>query len=83
MVIYQRRQNWGEGDFLGHLCVVKTTDGRHFVKRVRRGYAEHRYNLVSTNAEQMDDVALDWAAPVAQFLAPEQLVRFEGASLSD
>lgn len=51
-------------DFVGRECVVKLEDGRMFVKILRRGIADGYYNLESWNAPLIEDVALQWAAPV-------------------
>lgn len=50
---------------VGQLCVVKVSeDGPTLIKEVRRGYSRGRFNLLSTNAQPIEDVALDWAAPI-------------------
>ena len=49
---------------LGKDCVVKTTDGEGFVKKLVAGSKRDTYTLVSYNAAPMDSVKLLWAAPV-------------------
>ena len=47
------------------LCVVKiANDGPMMVKELRWTKTPYRYNLLSWNAEPIEDVALDWAAKV-------------------
>jgi len=47
------------------LCVVKiANDGPIMVKELRWTNKRYRYNLLSWNAETIEDVALDWAAKV-------------------
>ena len=48
-------------------CVVRTSDHRHFVKILKRGSRPGRFSLKSYNplVDDIDDVALAWAAPVA------------------
>lgn len=47
-------------------CVVKTADRRYFVKHLMRGTNRNTYRLRSYNPsfEDIDNVALEWAAPV-------------------
>lgn len=46
---------------LKELCVVKLTDGRHFIKELRKGSRPNRYNLISFNASEIEDVEIAWA----------------------
>jgi phage repressor protein C with HTH and peptisase S24 domain len=52
---------------IGLDCVVRTQDGRHFVKILKRGSRPGRFNLKSYNpvADDIEDVTLSWVAPVA------------------
>ena len=52
---------------IGLDCVIRTADGRHFVKILKRGSRPGRFNLKSYNpvVDDIEDVALAWAAPVA------------------
>lgn len=68
LAFYTRDPEHGPSDVLGHLCICKLTDGRTLLKRIKRGYSEGRYNLLSTNAEMIEDAELEWAAPVKAFL---------------
>ena len=52
---------------IGLDCVVRTAAGDHFVKILKRGTRPNRFNLKSYNpvADDIEDVAIAWAAPVA------------------
>lgn len=49
---------------IGRRAVVLVADGRVLVKSVRRGSAPGFYTLVSLNAPDIEDVVLEWAAPI-------------------
>lgn len=49
---------------LGEMCVVKLEDERVMVKTIRRGSGRALYTLVSLNAPDIEDVGLQWAAPI-------------------
>jgi repressor LexA len=49
---------------LGKECVIKLSDGSMFVKRLRNGTRPGAYTLESFNAPPMENVEIQWAAPV-------------------
>lgn len=51
-------------DLIGRECVVKLSDGRMLVKQIRRRIRGNRYDLASYNAPMIEDVEVEWAAPV-------------------
>ena len=56
---------------IDHLCIVERAgDGATFVKRLKRGYTKGCFNLISTNADMIEDVELAWAARVRDMRAP-------------
>ena len=63
-LIYAGEQTLIESDVLNKLCIVKLLDGRMLVKRLVKGSKPQRYHLISTNAPMMEDVEVEWAAPV-------------------
>lgn len=66
------RERGGESDVLGKLCVIElANDGAQLVKRVRPGYEPGKFNLISTNANPIENVGLAWAAPVLDIKPPE------------
>ncbi len=53
-------------DLIGEECVVKLTDGRIYLKILRKGSRKNLYNLESYNAPLIEDQKLEWAAPIFQ-----------------
>jgi hypothetical protein len=51
-------------DYYGKPCVVKIADGRTMLKTLKRGSLPGRYNLVSYNSPDIEDVELVWAARI-------------------
>jgi len=65
VLFYRRDQNGVPEACLNRLCIVKLADdGPVLVKELRRGYREGHFVLSSWNAPPIEDVRLDWAAPV-------------------
>ncbi len=65
LLFYTRNDDSVPVEFLGKLCVVQLADGgTRYVRRVKLGRKSGVFNLYSTNAREMEDVALLWAAPV-------------------
>lgn len=50
-------------EHLNRWCVVGMSGGCSMFRYVKRGYRPGRYNLLLTFSVNMEDVALDWAAP--------------------
>lgn len=56
---------------LGKLCLVQVAEaGPIYVKRVKLGRKPGLFNLYSTNAREIEDVKLAWAAPVLDARPP-------------
>jgi phage repressor protein C with HTH and peptisase S24 domain len=51
-------------EMIGREAVVKLSDGRIFVKIIKKGSRRNRFNLESWNASPIENVAIEWAAPV-------------------
>lgn len=49
---------------VGRRCVVRLEDERVLVKSLRRGSEKGLWTLVSLNAPDIEDVAVQWAAPI-------------------
>lgn len=64
LVFWTRDASGVPEECIGKLCVVSLTDGRMYLKRLRRGSQKHRYNLESWNAPTIENVSLEWAARV-------------------
>ncbi len=45
-------------------CVAKLADERILVKTLRRGSERGLWTLVSLNAPDIEDVVVEWAAPI-------------------
>lgn len=70
-VLYYANEHAGvSDDAVGRLCVAKTVDGTVFVKRLRRGSRKGLWRLESLNAPPIEDVKLEWAAPIIAMRAP-------------
>lgn len=57
----------GADDWTRHVgdeCVVQVSDGRVYVKVLRRGARKGTATLSSYNAADIEDVRIDWAAPI-------------------
>ena len=52
------------GELLGRECVVATSDGNMYIKRLRKGSRAGLFVLLSYNTDPILDVRLDWACPV-------------------
>ncbi len=51
-------------ELYGKECVVRTLEGALMLKIVKRGRSRSRFTLASYNAPDMEDVALETAAPI-------------------
>jgi transcriptional regulator with XRE-family HTH domain len=65
-LLFYRRENHGvPEECLNRLCIVQVAnDGPMLVKELRRGYRANRFVLASWSAPPLEDIRLDWAAPV-------------------
>ncbi|MFQ5776021.1 MAG: XRE family transcriptional regulator [Kiloniellaceae bacterium] len=65
LLFYRRDQQGVPDGCLNRLCIVKLADdGPMLAKEVRRGYRANHFVLSSWNAPPLEDVRLEWAAPV-------------------
>ncbi len=73
LLFYTRNYDGVPVECLGKLCVVQLADeGARYVKRVKLGRKPGVFNLYSTNAREMEDVPLLWAAPVLDARPPDE-----------
>ena len=71
LLFYTRDYEGVPTECLGKLCVVQLADdGPRYVKRIKPGRQNGLFNLYSTNAREMEDIALAWAAPVLDARPP-------------
>lgn len=47
---------------IGRMCIVRLADGRMLIKRIKKGSAPRLHTLTSSNASDIDDVVIVWAA---------------------
>lgn len=66
VLICARQFGSNADNLIGLDCVMRTTDGHHYVKILQRGSRTGRFNLRSYNPAEQDieDVSLAWVAPV-------------------
>lgn len=64
VIVYRRETVTDFTTMVGKDCIVRTRDGRYFVKMLRRRTKPGRYTLGSWNGPDIEDVPLEWAAPV-------------------
>lgn len=65
---YDQRYEPPPADMAGKICIVATTDDRLMIKKLWRGRATGRWDLIAPNAEPMQDQELVWAAEVIGLL---------------
>ncbi len=72
LLFYTRNYDGVAIECLGKLCVLQLADdGPRYVKRLKLGRKPGLFNLYSTNAREMEDIALSWAAPVLDARSPD------------
>lgn len=72
LLFYTRNYDGVPVECLGKLCIVQLADdGPRYVKRVKLGRRPGLFNLYSTNAREMEDIALAWAASVLDARPPD------------
>lgn len=66
VLICHRQFGSNADNLIGLDCVMRTTEGNHYVKILNRGSRTGRFNLRSYDPSERDieDVALTWIAPV-------------------
>jgi hypothetical protein len=63
-VSYNQRTEERLSEFFGKPCIVKLKDGRTMLRTIKRGHKAGRYNLVSYNSPDIDDIEIAWAAKI-------------------
>lgn len=77
LLFYTRNYDGVSTECIGKLCVVQLeNNGTRYVKRVKQGRNQFLFNLYSTNAREIENVELAWAAPIlhARPASPDELV---------
>lgn len=71
LIFYRRDWDGVPAFCLQKLCVCKLTDGRMLIKDLRLGRKPGTYTLYSYDgSEPIEDVPLEWAAPVTEIRQP-------------
>lgn len=74
IVICSRSAGFSENEFLNKDCAVALSDGRAYLKRVVRGARIGTYTLQSYNAPPIENVRVEWVAPVVMLIRDPSLV---------
>jgi phage repressor protein C with HTH and peptisase S24 domain len=62
-ILYYSKQ-LNPDSMIGKRCIVRLEDERMLVKNLRRGSERGLFTLASLNAPDIEDVAVQWAAPI-------------------
>lgn len=71
LVFYSRDPEPDLSKIIGKTCVVKLANGQMLLKQVRRAPTPGRFNLISFNAQMLENAELEWAAPVNAIVSPD------------
>lgn len=63
-LIFYETRTFAQDDLVGRECVLRLADGRMLVKVLRRGISQGFFTLESFNAPPIENVVVEWAAPV-------------------
>ncbi|RWC91688.1 MAG: helix-turn-helix transcriptional regulator [Mesorhizobium sp.] len=64
IIIVFREQRKGIDNFFGQRVIVRTVEGKRFVKTLMRGSAEGRVSLLSWNANPIENVEIVWIGEI-------------------
>jgi repressor LexA len=75
------KEQRGEIDsYVGEEAVVRTVDGRRYLKEIQRGTRHGSYNLSSYNAKLISDVRIAWVGEIYLVVRAKQVRRVLGQS---
>jgi transcriptional regulator with XRE-family HTH domain len=74
VVICSRAAGVSENQYLNKDCAVMLTDGRAFLKRIGRGTKIGTYTLHSYNGAPIENVLVNWVAPVVMVVRDPSLI---------
>lgn len=74
-IVCSRTAGHSENEFLNRDCAVQLVDGSAYVKRVGRGTKIGTYTLHSYNAAPIENVSIDWCAPVVMVIKDLSLLK--------
>ncbi len=75
VLIVYREQRRSLESFYGEEAAVRTSDGRRFIKTIFRGQKAGRVNLVSWNAQPIENVHLSWIGEIFSVFPAKTLRR--------
>lgn len=75
VLIVYREQRRSTESFYGEEAAVRTSDGRRFIKTIFRGNQKDRVNLMSWNAQPIENVHLAWVGEIFTVFPPKSLHR--------
>jgi transcriptional regulator with XRE-family HTH domain len=75
VLIVYREQRRSLESFYGEEAAVRTSDGRRFIKTVLRGSQPGRVNLMSWNAQPIENAHLAWVGEIFTVFPPKSLHR--------
>ncbi len=74
VIVCSRSAGFSENEFLNKDCAVVLTDGRAYLKRIGRGARIGTYTLHSYNAPPIENVMIEWCAPVVMVIRDPSLI---------
>lgn len=77
VIVVYREQRRAVDAMIGEEAVVRTGDGRRFVKRIMRGTKPGAFNLISFNARPIEDVRIAWLGEIWMTLRRGQVRRID------
>lgn len=77
IVVCSRTAGTSENQFLNKDCAVVLHDGRAFLKRIGRGNKVGTYTLHSYNGPPIENVVVDWIAPVVMVIRDPSLIQMK------
>ncbi|RWO68949.1 MAG: S24 family peptidase [Mesorhizobium sp.] len=75
VLIVYREQRRSTESFYGEEAAVRTSDGRRFIKTIFRANQRDRVNLMSWNAQPIENVHLAWVGEIFTVFPPKSLHR--------
>lgn len=82
LLYYEDNETPPSPEIDGKLCIVKRTDGRIQTRKVRKAWLPGRWDLQTTNGEQVFDQYLIWAEPVT-LIQPYDLTEDEKMQIAE
>lgn len=78
IIVCFRDQSRPDTWFHGRTAVVRTADGDRYLKRVTAGKRKGTFTLLSSNADPMEDVKIEWFGEIVATVKAEGVRKLEG-----